>query len=198
MPVPGSPTSMLIAFAGRPPPSTESRRGSPLESRSLIVTLCLCRTALVPSRSLTVETNCRGSSGFWRKASAPASSASSRASSAEIARQAGTPVSFSRRHSSTPDPPETRSSTTASCGRRCSNFSRRVVEIEGDDDVVALGVQEVLCELRRVRITLGEQDQQTGLRLAVAREAEVAAVVEALTQQTVGLRRPATPRRFAA
>ena len=55
-----------------------------------------CRKALFPSRSLTVETNCSGSSGFWRKASAPAASAWSRASSVEIARQAATPASFRR------------------------------------------------------------------------------------------------------
>ena len=30
-----------------------------------------CRKALFPSKSLTVETNCSGSSGFRRKASAP-------------------------------------------------------------------------------------------------------------------------------
>ena len=40
---------------------------------------------------------------------------------------------------------------------------RRVVEIEGDGDVVALGVQEVLRELRCIRITLGQQNQKTRL-----------------------------------
>ena len=82
-----------------------------------------CRKALFPSRSLTVETNCSGSSGFRRKASAPAASAWSRASSVESTRHAGTPASFRRWHRSAPLPPEMSSSITASWGRRCSSLS---------------------------------------------------------------------------
>ena len=43
---------MLIAFAGRPPPSTSSRRGSPLESRSLIATSRLARRGALPEQVL--------------------------------------------------------------------------------------------------------------------------------------------------
>ena len=39
-------------------------------------------------------------------------------------------------------------------------LERCVIGIEGESDLVALGLQEELGELRRVRITLGEQDQE--------------------------------------
>jgi len=38
-------------------------------------------------------------------------------------------------------------------------LARRVVGIKREDDLVALGPKEELGELCRVRITLGEQDQ---------------------------------------
>src|SRR6185436_17679401 len=74
------------------------------------------RNELVPSRSFTTETSCRGSSGFCRNADAPASSAASRIATLDSART-GMPRSWTRRHSSSPAPPEIRRSTMASCGR---------------------------------------------------------------------------------
>src|SRR4030095_3407758 len=46
-------------------------------------------------------------------------------------------------------------------------LAHSVVGIEGDNDLVALGPQEKLGELCRIRITLGKQDQQPGSRLAL-------------------------------
>ena len=65
--------------------------------------------------------------------------------------------------------------------------ARRVLGVEGEDDLVALGVKEELLELRRVRVTLGEQDQKTRARLPLIRGAEVAAALEPLPEQAVGL-----------
>ena len=87
----------------------------------------------------------------------------SRASRAEIARQAGDPALLQT----------TAQLDTGSAGdeeldhgelrREVLVLVRSVVDIEGDGDVVALGVKEELRELRCVRITLGEQDQKLRL-----------------------------------
>ena len=116
----------LMPFSGRPPPRIPSSPSSPLVPRSSTRRLSCPRratSALAPSRSLTVETSSSGSSGFCRKASAPAASASSRASRTEMASTAPASCCFRRRHSSAPRPPEIISSTIASWGRLSSHCS---------------------------------------------------------------------------
>ena len=152
-----------------------------------------CRKALFPSRSLTVETNCRGSSGFWRKASAPAASAWSRASSVEIARQAGTPALLQALAQI--DARSTGDEQLDHCELRqlLLEFARGVVGIEGESDLIALGVKEELGELCRVRITLGKEDQKARRRLALIRRAEVATALEPLAEHAVGFGRLQPP-----
>src|SRR5690349_12893607 len=75
------------------------------------------RNALDPKRSLTVDTSCKGSHGFSKNASAPASTARSLDSSTDTATMSTSlPCSLKKRHRSSPVPPEMRSSTTASDG----------------------------------------------------------------------------------
>src|SRR6266550_1633563 len=71
--------------------------------------------ALVPSRSRTVETSRRGSSGFARKAAAPACNASSGRSSEETA-STSAPFAANSAHSPKPAPPEIRRSITTRSG----------------------------------------------------------------------------------
>ena len=68
-------------------------------------------------------------------------------------------------------------------------LARCVVGIEGENDLVALGLKEELSELCRVRIPLGEQDQEARRRLAVIRGAEVDTALEPLAEQAVRLSR---------
>ena len=90
MPVPGSPISMLIAFAGRPPPRTASRRGWPLERRSLIADGAACEEGALPEQVLDGRDELQRVEWLLQKRVGAGSNASSRASSVEIARQAGT------------------------------------------------------------------------------------------------------------
>ena len=128
-----------------------------------------CRKALFPSKSLTVETNCSGSSGFRRKASAPAANAWSRASSVEITRHAGTPASFRRWHSCGARSAGDEQLDHCELGQELLELARCVIGIEGESDLVALGLEEELGELGRVRITLGEQDQEARRLLPLIR-----------------------------
>ena len=113
----------------------------------------------MPSRSRTVETNWRGSSGFSKKASAPDWSAWSRESIADTATTGIDARSCASRQSSCPAPPEMRRSITTRLGGSSSRIFRAVVGVEGDSGRVALGAQEVLGELCRERVALGEQDR---------------------------------------
>ena len=145
------------------------------------------RKALLPSRSLTVETNCSGSRGFCRNASAPAAKAWSRASSVEIARQ--------RRHSGFLQAPAELGTRSAGdeqldhgeLRQELLELARGVVRIEGENDLVALGPEEELGELCRVRIAFREQDQEARRGLASVRRTQVATVLEPLAEQPVGL-----------
>ena len=117
-------------------------------------------SALAPSRSLTVETSSSGSTGFCRKASAPAASASSRASRTESASTAPAPCCFRRRHRSAPTPPEIISSTIASCGPTLEPLLLGFAGRQGQVHVVPLGAQEELRQFRRHGIAFGDQHEQ--------------------------------------
>ena len=80
-----------------------------------------------------------------------------------MARHEGTPCSFSRLQSSAPVPPEIMISTTARSGRRSTSRALGLGRVWGDHDVVALRAKEELGELGRVRISVGEQDQQRAI-----------------------------------
>src|ERR1700682_3701306 len=80
-------------------------------------------SALVPSRSRTVETSIRGSSGLRRKAAAPDLIASSALSIADTARTWAVPFAANSPQRRKPAPPEiNRSMTTTSgdCSSKCS------------------------------------------------------------------------------
>ena len=151
-----------MPFSGRPPPRIPSSPSSPLLARSSTnrsPPSGRATSALDPSRSFTVETSSSGSTGFCRKASAPAASASSRASRTERAITAPSSCCFRRLHSSAPRPPEIISSTIASgAGSRATAPRRR--RRRGHLHVVALGAQEELCEVRRHGVALGDQHEQ--------------------------------------
>src|SRR5829696_650067 len=99
----------LLVAAGQAPASRRPGRhlGPPALPR---------RNALAPSRSLTAETSCSGSSGFCRNASAPASRAASLLSRVEMARIGASLRCLSCRHSASPLPPEISRSITVMLG----------------------------------------------------------------------------------
>src|SRR5450755_456633 len=79
------------------------------------------RKALRPSRSLMVDASCSESRGFSKKASAPASMASSRHSSTDTAITGTSSRSLKYRQRLNPEPPEMSSSITASEGGFCAS-----------------------------------------------------------------------------
>ena len=74
-------------------------------------------------------------------------------------------------------------------GQALLELERCVIGIEGESDLVALGLEEELGELRRVRITLGEQDQEARRLLLASVERTPLRRCELLAEQAMGLGR---------
>ena len=83
-------------------------------------------------------------------------------------------------------------------GQELLELARCVIGIEGESDLVALGLEEELGELGRVRITLGEQDQKaSACSLVIDLEAEAAVGARAARPAGGGPPPPAALDRFA-
>ena len=208
MPVPGAPTTSVIASKTSPPPSTSSSRtfagGEPFHQVTPAVERRV--SALEPNRSRTVETNCRGTTGLARNALAPAASASSARSSADIAstgastiaRQAGAEIETAAGDHQIDDRQVWSTVAAQLLGP---------IRVERHADVVSLGPQEVLEELRRVPIAFGEQHHdrdafgaRDGCRASASRTRSAnsrwasAGVVPASTRSTTNRNRSSSSR----
>src|ERR1700687_5607673 len=95
----------------------------PLDQRRALERLPWRTSALVPSRSRTVETRVSGSRGLCMKAAAPDRIASSALSMADTARIWLVPLAANSPHNRKPAPPEIRRSMTTTPGDRSSKCS---------------------------------------------------------------------------
>ena len=150
----------LIESTASPPERTPSRRGIPLGRRSITQTSAAraCVSALVPSRSRTVDRSTTGSTGFWRNASAPRAAEMSPAASGEIATTSALDR-VSRSISAPPRPARQHQLDDRQLRREQGEPALGLRGVRDDLHSVTLRSQEVVQVARGVGIALGDQDE---------------------------------------